>query len=274
MSYNTWQRIFSTIVMVAIAVICIYMGKVTARILILVMGLFALDEIYCNFFKKKKGSLEYFLVMGLLLVPFLYFNFRAVNILYFDYAVWAALLVNGLLLLYLFITPMQSSVVVFIGRAFSPAASFFILFPCMSLTKLIHYPDWRYLIILLLVINFMMDTGAWFFGKRFGRHKLWRRVSPKKTIEGLLGGMLTSGVLGIVVCYFLFKCFFWWLIFLFMLLGLISQLGDLVQSKLKRQFNLKDSSSRIPGHGGFYDRIDSLIFMVPFYVIAVGAWQG
>ena len=81
--------------------------------------------------------------------------------------------------------------------------------------------------------------------------------------------MLTAGIAGSVLWYLLIGGFEIRNFFIFVILGLLSQLGDLVQSKLKRDFSIKDSSRLIPGHGGVYDRLDSLIFMVPFFLISL-----
>jgi phosphatidate cytidylyltransferase len=110
-----------------------------------------------------------------------------------------------------------------------------------------------------------VDTFAYFTGKKFGKHKLWEAVSPKKTIEGAIGGVLSSVIL---------TCLYWnhfvsavtpYTAIIFFIIACFSQVGDLVQSKLKRQFDIKDSSTLIPGHGGVYDRVDSLLFVAPFF---------
>jgi phosphatidate cytidylyltransferase len=111
----------------------------------------------------------------------------------------------------------------------------------------------------------MVDTAAYFTGKKFGKHKLWEAVSPKKTIEGLIGGVFFS-VLATSLYWnaFVDKVNVFTVLF-FTFVACCSQVGDLAQSKLKRQFEIKDSSSLIPGHGGVYDRVDSLMFVAPFY---------
>src|SRR5690606_12695790 len=135
-------------------------------------------------------------------------------------------------------------------------------------------PQWQEVIIVLLFVNFGMDSFAWFFGKNFGKHKLWPKVSPKKTVEGLLGGVISTGILGSILWRLFFNETSVMLFFVFCLLGLIAQVGDLVQSKIKRQFEIKDSSTLIPGHGGVYDRIDSLLFLAPFYATALDMHWG
>jgi phosphatidate cytidylyltransferase len=148
-------------------------------------------------------------------------------------------------------------------------AGLFIMLPMVSLTNTLHFGKWRILLAILLIVNFGMDTGAWFFGKNFGKHKLWEKVSPNKTIEGLIGGMFTSGILGTLAWAFWLQKPELLLFALFCLLGVLSQLGDLIQSKIKRQFKIKDSSSLIPGHGGVYDRIDSLLYSAPFFAVVL-----
>ena len=140
-----------------------------------------------------------------------------------------------------------------------------VLIPVMSLCSLTMYQKWISLFLALIIVNAGMDSGAWFCGKNWGKHKLWEKVSPKKTIEGLIGGMIIASSLGSIYWWLVFKEYQIIITIIFLVLGLCSQLGDLVQSKLKRQFEIKDSSSLIPGHGGVYDRVDSLIFIAPLF---------
>jgi phosphatidate cytidylyltransferase len=116
----------------------------------------------------------------------------------------------------------------------------------------------------------MTDTGAWFFGKNFGKHKLWPSVSPKKTVEGFVGGLITSSLCGLLYWHLFLGKISWGLWLFFILVGICAQVGDLIQSKFKRQFNIKDSSNIIPGHGGVYDRVDSLLFVIPLFAAALG----
>ncbi|GAA3719148.1 phosphatidate cytidylyltransferase [Salinicoccus jeotgali] len=120
-------------------------------------------------------------------------------------------------------------------------------------------------ILYALLIVWVTDTGAYLFGRAFGRRKLWPQISPNKTIEGFLGGIFCSVLLGLLF-YFM-----GWIegvqILLFLLLTMIlsmfGQLGDLVESALKRHFDVKDSGRLLPGHGGVLDRFDSFIFVLP-----------
>lgn len=144
-------------------------------------------------------------------------------------------------------------------------AGLFTVIPLICLSYIIHFDNWLLLFIGIIILNFMVDTAAYFSGKKFGKHKLWEAVSPKKTVEGLIGGVFFSVLFtSIYWNYFIEEITVFSIIF-FIIIALSSQVGDLAQSKLKRQFEIKDSSSLIPGHGGVYDRVDSLMFVAPLY---------
>jgi len=114
------------------------------------------------------------------------------------------------------------------------------------------------------IIVWVNDTFAYLVGKNFGKQKLFPRISPKKTVEGFLGGLLFS----CIASYFIFTftktlSFNNWLI-LSVIISVIGTIGDLIESKFKRQAGVKDSGVIMPGHGGLLDRFDSIIFVAPF----------
>lgn len=116
-----------------------------------------------------------------------------------------------------------------------------------------------------LAVVLMGDTGGYFAGRAFGKTKLMPKVSPKKTVEGSIGGLLASCVTGVGVCLWYQLPFHWGLAAIFAVLaGMAGQIGDLAESALKRASNCKDSGKLLPGHGGMLDRIDALLFGVPF----------
>jgi phosphatidate cytidylyltransferase len=269
MSSNTIQRIVSALVLMALVAVCMYYGKKPTMGFVLFFGVIAVDEIYCNFFQKKRATFFYPLAQALLIVPFVYFNFLDFTPDMHYAVVNLGLVLNVMLLLYLFYLPIESKTIEEIGNNMPFLAGLFIALPMIALTNTLHYSQWRMLIIVLGGVNFGMDTGAWFFGKNFGKHKLWEKVSPNKTIEGLIGGMITSGILGTILWASFVSKPKLYLFALFCLLGVLSQLGDLIQSKIKRQFKIKDSSALIPGHGGVYDRIDSLLYSAPFFAVVL-----
>jgi phosphatidate cytidylyltransferase len=116
------------------------------------------------------------------------------------------------------------------------------------------------------------DSGAYFVGKSLGRHKAFPTVSPKKTWEGVAGGLVVAVLGGMVGASFspvwrelVFWHGFFHLLIVSFMVGWASQLGDLFASKLKRAAEVKDSGTFLPGHGGAIDRIDGLLFALPVF---------
>ncbi|MFP3014125.1 MAG: phosphatidate cytidylyltransferase [Arsenophonus sp.] len=123
---------------------------------------------------------------------------------------------------------------------------------------------WWVLYVILLVWS--ADIGAYFFGHLFGKHKLASKVSPGKTLEGMLGGLITASIIAwlfslSIPVLFISKN----LLFCSVVVVIISVFGDLAESMFKRQSGIKDSSRLIPGHGGVLDRIDSLTSAIPVF---------
>ncbi|MCM3569068.1 phosphatidate cytidylyltransferase [Neobacillus mesonae] len=115
-----------------------------------------------------------------------------------------------------------------------------------------------------LFIIWATDSGAYFFGKAMGKNKLWPEISPNKTVEGSLGGIVCAVVVAIFFGLFSdFNATIITLIGMTIVLSIFGQIGDLVQSAYKRHFNVKDSGNILPGHGGILDRFDSLLFVLP-----------
>lgn len=121
-----------------------------------------------------------------------------------------------------------------------------------------------YIILGSFIIIWTNDTFAYIVGKLFGKHKLLERISPKKTIEGFLGGLIFA-ILGsyILSIFYTFQSPAMW-ISSGVILVLFGTLGDLVESQFKRNAGVKDSGTIMPGHGGVLDRLDSIIFAIPF----------
>jgi phosphatidate cytidylyltransferase len=129
-------------------------------------------------------------------------------------------------------------------------------------------------ILFILFSVWISDSAAYFIGKSFGKHKLAPRVSPKKTWEGALAGFI-GGAAGFVLLSILFLDGFALVhsIVIGIIIGTIGQIGDLAESKLKRDAGVKDSSDLIPGHGGVLDRFDSLLLIMPvvaLYIFIIG----
>lgn len=119
-------------------------------------------------------------------------------------------------------------------------------------------------ILMILVVVKSTDIGAYFGGKALGRHKLIRWLSPGKTWEGLICGLITSGIVGWVFALSMNRMLWWKGIIFGILIGGVGQVGDLLESLMKRDAGVKDSGRLIPGFGGILDIIDSPLFAAPF----------
>ncbi len=115
------------------------------------------------------------------------------------------------------------------------------------------------------------DTFAYLVGSKFGKHKLLPRISPKKTVEGFLGGLVGALIIGFIIFKVIEKFIpdpenygLWVWACLAIIVSVFGTIGDLIQSKFKRQAGVKDSGIIMPGHGGMYDRLDSIIYASPF----------
>jgi len=148
------------------------------------------------------------------------------------------------------------------------------VYVCLPLGMILmmgRYPQGSLWIFFLLAVVFAGDTGAFYSGMLFGKHKLYRAVSPGKTWEGAIGGLVSS----LIVAF--------WFLRIFRIhpvdpavmgmtaaLSVSAQIGDLVESMLKRHHGVKDSSRILPGHGGILDRIDGLLFATPVLFLFLG----
>ena len=138
--------------------------------------------------------------------------------------------------------------------------------------KLKFMPHGSFLVAFLVLVTKMGDVGAYFVGGFFGRHNLIPRISPHKTVEGTIGGLVFSVVTALASKAYLPTLHFAHLLTLGILLGILAQVGDLAESLLKRACEVKDSGKNLSGFGGMLDLIDSLIFTAPifyFYVTVV-----
>lgn len=155
--------------------------------------------------------------------------------------------------------------------AFALLAFLYIPFLLMHLVQLHQTPfgvQWVLVIMLIVMTN---DSAAYYTGSAFGKHRLYPLVSPKKSVEGAIGGLVGS-LGGTMLAKFTFfpQLTFADAVLSALVVGIVGQAGDLFESLLKRSFGVKDSGTIIPGHGGVLDRMDSILFAAPityYYVL-------
>ena len=263
---NLLKRALSGIVFVSILIFSILYSKISFICLFLILMIFCIYE-----FKKMiqlKSIFPY--LIGILL--FIFGNILNVedvpSKMIFEY-VGVALFLSIFISFASILFAKKEEVISHLGKIFLTiiyiVVPFTLIVQIPFLNSTFNYVNTTILGVFLLI--WTNDTFAFLVGKNFGKHKLLERISPNKTIEGFIGGMVFTFTLS----YFLAQQFttlslVQWIV----IAGIVSifgVLGDLIESMFKRQACVKDSSNFIPGHGGFLDRFDSVIFAAPFIFI-------
>lgn len=121
--------------------------------------------------------------------------------------------------------------------------------------------------ILVLVTTWSNDVFAYLIGKKFGKHPLAPKISPKKTIEGTVGGLFFAGISATTYMYFENQKINYIYLLVGIIIGVAATIGDLIESKAKRMAGVKDSGNTLPGHGGFLDRFDAMFLTMPIYYL-------
>ena len=269
------KRILSALWGIPILIAVIWLGPPWFSLLVAIWGVLAVFEFY-RLVSTKVSPLTYFgLIWTLLFIlsP------------HFDYNYLTPVLVTSIVMLpliWLIIRPHKE--MAFIRWAWTIAGILYVGWLLSHLVALRSLEDGRNWVFFTLFITFASDTGAFFIGRALGKHRLAPLVSPGKTWEGAIGGVITAVIASLLftlpTLFTLtnpgyisdFSC--GQALFLGSVVSLFGQFGDLVESLFKRNMGVKESGRSIPGHGGFLDRIDSLIFtgaVVYYYVLAVGA---
>jgi len=248
------QRILSAVIGIPIIIGFLFAGKIPFFALIVVLVLAALDEFYSMVRKEGKHPIVLLGMIGGIL-------FCVVAMLKGESGL--LLVVTPLLLLFLIahflgigINSLSDMAETFFGSLYiGMLLSYLILIRGMNKHGTI-------LVLILFIATWVYDIMAYAGGKAFGRIKLAPRLSPGKTWEGAIVGAL-SVILILAGIFFIQWFTLSQRILLGLVIGIVSPLGDLAESKLKREAGVKDTSSRIPGHGGVLDRFDSLLFTAP-----------
>ncbi len=259
---NLRKRLPTALILLGLLFLLIQYG--TRLVIFLVLQaviLAALVEFY-NLARKKKLHPQHFLGACLVLLIGLSFFFRPTIPL--DLALFAALFIAGL---YYLLTFRQLEHLPFFTQ--SIAVTFFgVVYLGFTLNYLflLRFERGAFTIYFLCSIIFLGDTGAYFIGKLFGRHRMTPLASPKKTWEGSVAGIL-FGVLGawLAQALLLKEIELWRALVCGALVHAVAQMSDPLESLFKRAVGVKDSSNMLPGHGGFLDRMDSFILAAPFF---------
>ncbi len=261
-------RVLSAILIIAVFVPLLVIGELPFAIFMSILSVGGLYELIKVRESNKKIPTLLKIFAYIMVFAFCMYNFDSIEFAsQFDYRVMA-------LLLFLFLSP-----IVFIHNFdkynFNDALYLIgcLLFIGLSFNLIVITRNANIVYILyLLIISTITDTFALFTGMLVGKHKMSPKISPKKTWEGLVGGVFMGTFISTAFYFTVINSnvSLVLLIFTSMLLCLVGQLGDLVFSSIKRYYNVKDFSSLIPGHGGILDRFDSLVFITFAFIMLKG----
>ncbi len=254
-------RVISALVMLAIFIPCLFLSHtfIFDGIITLVCVMACFEMLNCIGFRKVWGVS----VPSILLAVFVPLSVRVI-----DTGVGVSELILLVFIIFMF---MLLGISVFSHGKYGVqdvssvfVLIFYIIFGFLSILAIRAQDKGQYLFLLIFISAWVTDTGAYFTGVLFGKHKLIPDVSPKKTVEGAVGGLvfcvLSFVVFGIIMAkVYDFSPNYLLLSLLALMLGVVSMCGDLVASLVKRQYGRKDYSNLIPGHGGVMDRFDSII---------------
>ena len=262
MSSSLRQRVISAIIIGIPILLLVFYSDLSRTIFLGIIGLMMSWEYLSLHYKKPLiNPLATLSIVVVALLMILAYRHPDTS---FDFIVYASVIVNCILLYDLFFR--ESSI-----HSSAPWA-WNILYIGLAISSMIAFhvnEQFASILISILLMIWISDTGAYFVGKSTGRRKLFPKVSPGKTWEGFYG----AGLLSILFSYFFFSYFGSYNVSIWALIAiaiwLFGSFGDLVESKIKRSLNVKDSSDLIPGHGGFLDRFDSFVFCIPFVLLLV-----
>lgn len=258
MMSESLTRSISGIIYIALLLGATLLSSISFKILFVAFMFIAVYE-YCRLSKLKTTvpfiiTLTGFVLFGIVTTSTIYENLL-LNA--------AALFVSVSLLVRLF---KSSHVVVSDDNAKIVQLIGYVIIPFLLIIKLpfLGTKYNPYVIVGMFVMIWANDTFAYIVGKSIGKNKLFERISPKKTIEGFVGGVVFTIICAYLIGnYYTFLTPFQWMGFA-AIVAVFGTLGDLVESQLKRKAGVKDSGNIMPGHGGILDRLDSVIFAVPF----------
>lgn len=264
------ERFFTASIFVIAMFVGIYGGGYTFAILFAVISALCLWEFHGIVLEHKTKQDQLRIIMGVILgvLPFIFCSI--LNLDWFEdelliLACFGTLFFPMLFLLFIYELYAQSEKP-FTNIGFILLGIVYIGMP-FTLLNLITFEDNHYqpnIAFGILLLTWMSDTGAYLVGSSLGKTPLFPRISPKKTWEGTLGGIFITCLVALIISVLFeeLRLIDW--IVVATLVAIFAPLGDLTESMLKRSLKVKDSGNLLPGHGGFLDRFDAFIFLLPF----------
>lgn len=258
------QRVITAVIALIIFIPLIVYGRVPLSLAALVLGIIALDEVL--------------IMKKMLLVSFeaIFSNIGVILLIVPDnWLTWLPSQLNRFFLFYVVVMLILLHTVVKKKRFTFDDAGVLTL-AMLYIGTGFHYfisarADGLTTLLFAMLIVWLTDSGAYMIGKQIGKHKLAPRISPNKTWEGSIGGTVAATIILAIYLWF-FPVGYSWVVMvgLTLILSIIGQFGDLIESALKRFYGVKDSGKILPGHGGILDRFDSMLLVMPcLYLLGI-----
>lgn len=262
MSNNTGKRTLVALIAIPFLLAVSYYGGIPFLLFSLLIGLVA------NYEFVKMGAVKETFSNGI--ISSVMIILLVLNTYYLVFDLYTLLIVFSAVSLLVELYRNKASAIYNLGSTF--LGVFYIGLFSSSLVAIrefyqnpLEYDQGGLIIIAILFTIWICDSAAYFLGLAYGKHRLFLRVSPKKSWEGAIAGFVFS-IIAMIAAKVIIIDFLSWVdvIAIGFIVGIIGQYGDLVESLIKRDAGVKDSSAIIPGHGGIFDRFDSLLFAAPF----------
>lgn len=267
-------RIITAIVALCLFVpICIFSGTIVFPLAFAVLSMFGTYEmIRCIGAHKKYGYSIPLCVLAVVAPIYCYYSAALSTENAFSSILVVQFVIMALLLL-CSVVRRGKDAIPDLATLYMMTSYVIISFASIVLLRAEH--NGNYLYLLVFVGSWVSDTGAWFFGRLFGKHKLIPEVSPKKTVEGAIGGALSAGAAFALYGFLVHRMEetlspnYLILILAGVICAVVSQFGDLIASLVKRHYGIKDYGNVFPGHGGVMDRFDSVLLVSPVLYLLI-----
>ena len=246
-------RVISSIIALPILFFFVLMGGISLEIGAFIATILGIYEFFSALKKNHYKPFE-FITYVLVILVYVLMHFKLMNLLLFVITLYIVLL----LVTYLFNSKKK-----FVDVGVTLTVTVYVLFFLYHAILLSNLEP-NFFIWYIFIVSWGADTGAYFIGVTFGNKKLMPSVSPSKSVEGAIGGIIFAIVFSVVFTYLFDKSFIFYGALVGLMGSVISIIGDLVASRIKREMNVKDFGNIMPGHGGLIDRFDSLLLVTPF----------
>lgn len=255
------ERVISAVIAILIVVPFLLLGGIYFDILVAILGILGLKELL-NFKKNIPNMMK--CISYVLFVVLLIYGYTFTGRVY---------LMNFTFVIICFMTLFLSLIFYNNNKKYNVEDVFYLISSIIFLSSafnlfIVVRAKGLMLTLYLLLITTMTDTFAYLVGSKFGKHKLIPSVSPNKSVEGSLAGLVVGTFIASLFYYFCISSSnILLMVLITLVLSIVGQCGDLVFSQIKRNFGVKDFSNIMPGHGGLLDRLDSIIFVLFGYII-------